>query len=131
MTTKMVDSNARYLDTHEWAKQQGDDIFTIGLSGYAIEQLGEIVFIDMPTIGEQIQKDETFGILESFKATADLAAPLSGTVIAVNTAISDNPAILHKDAYDAGWLIKIQASEASQFETLMDADAYRTHLQSQ
>ena len=127
----MVDADARYLTSHEWAKKQDDGVFTVGLSGYAIEQLGDIVYMELPEVGKEFVAGEPFGIIESVKAASDMYAPLSGKVVEVNEAVSDGPDVLKTDAYNAGWLIKIEASDAGQFDGLMDADAYRTFLETE
>ena len=127
----MIDADARYLETHEWAKKQDGNVFTVGLSGYAIEQLGDIVYMELPEVGKEVVAGEPFGIIESVKAASDMYAPLSGKVVQVNEAIPDNPDMLKADAYNAGWMIKIEASDAEPFESMMNADAYRKFLQTE
>ena len=127
----MIDADARYLETHEWAKKQDGNVFTVGLSGYAIEQLGDIVYMELPEVGKEVVAGEPFGIIESVKAASDMYAPLSGKVVQVNEAIPDNPDMLKADAYNAGWMIKIEASDAEPFESMMNADAYRKFLESE
>ena len=127
----MIDADARYLETHEWAKKQDGNVFTVGLSGYAIEQLGDIVYMELPEVGKEVVAGEPFGIIESVKAASDMYAPLSGKVVAVHADVPDNPDMLKKDAYDGGWMIKIEASDAGQFEGMMDADAYRAFLETE
>ena len=124
----MIDADARYLKSHEWAKKQDGNVFTLGLSAYAIEQLGDIVYMELPEVGKEFGKDEPFGVIESVKAASDLYAPLSGKVVEINETIPDNPDMLKTDAYNAGWFVKIEATDASEFETLMDAAAYQTFL---
>ena len=127
----MIDADARYLKSHEWARKIDDATIAVGLSGYAIEQLGDIVYMELPDVGAEYRKDEPFGVVESVKSAADMYAPVSGRVVEVNSSIPDNPDILKKDAYDAGWLIKIEASDPSEFETLLDEAAYRKFLETE
>lgn len=126
----MIDPQARYLKTHEWAKKDGD-LFAVGLTTYAIEQLGDIVYMELPEAGKVLTRGDAFGIVESVKSASDMYAPLGGTVAAVNGQVADNPDMLKTDAYGAGWMIKIQPEDASQFESLMDAEAYRKFLETE
>ena len=127
----MIDADARYLQSHEWAKNETGNVFTIGLSAYAIEQLGDIVFMELPEVGREFKKEEPIGVVESVKTAADMYAPLSGKVVAVNEDVPDNPDALKTDAYNAGWLVKIEASDPSEFEALMDDAAYKKHLETE
>jgi len=127
----MVDPAARYLKSHEWAKRQSGSVFTIGLTAYAIEQLGDIVYLELPPVGKTLSKGDVFGVIESVKAASDMYVPLSGRVIEVNQSVPDSPDMLKKDAYSAGWLIKIEASNTAEFDDLMDADTYRKFLESE
>ena len=127
----MIDQEARYLESHEWAKRQGGTVFTVGLTAYAIEQLGDIVYMELPEAGTEVIAGESFGVIESVKSVSDMYAPISGTVVEANTDIPDNPDILKTDAYDAGWMIKIEASDPSEFEALMDDAAYKKFLETE
>ena len=126
----LIDPDAKYLKSHEWAKA-GGDVFTVGLTAYAIEQLGDIVYMELPEVGAEFTKDQPFGVVESVKSAADMNVPISGKVVEVNAEIPDNPDTLKADAYDKGWLIKIQASDAGEFDSLMDAEAYRSFLETE
>jgi glycine cleavage system H protein len=127
----MIDKNARYLESHEWAKKQGGNVFTVGLTAYAIEQLGDIVYMELPEVGTEVAAGESFGVIESVKSASDMYAPISGTVVGANTEIPDNPDILKTDAYDDGWMIKIEASDPAEFEALMDDAAYKKFLETE
>lgn len=127
----MIDKEARYLESHEWAKPQGGNVFTVGLTAYAIEQLGDIVYMELPEAGTEVTAGEPFGIIESVKSASDMYAPVSGTVVEANTDIPDNPDILKSDAYDTGWMIKIEASDADEFDDLMDSAAYKKFLETE
>ncbi|HOK97063.1 MAG TPA: glycine cleavage system protein GcvH [Anaerohalosphaeraceae bacterium] len=127
----LIDPQARYLKTHEWAKKQTGTIFTAGLTAYAVEQLGDIVYMELPEVGKELTAGQPFGIVESVKSASDMYAPLTGRVVAANTEIPDNPDTLKQDAYDKGWLIKIEAAKPAEFDELMDADAYRRFLETE
>ena len=127
----IVDADARYLETHEWAKKEDGDVFVVGLTAYAIEQLGDIVYMELPEVGKELAKGDAFGVIESVKSASDMYAPLSGEVVDVHADVPDNPDMLKKDAYGGGWLIKIKASDAAAFDGLMDAAAYQKFLETE
>lgn len=127
----MIDPEARYLRTHEWAKEEDDGVFLIGLSSYAVEQLGDIVYMELPEEGDTVEQGGTFGVVESVKAASDLYAPLGGEILEVNQAVADNPDLLKEDPYEEGWLIKIKATNPSEFEDLMDAKEYKRFLETE
>ena len=126
----LIDPDAKYLKSHEWAKAEGG-VFTVGLTAYAIEQLGDIVYMELPEAGAEFSKDEPFGVVESVKSAADMNMPLSGKIVEANTEIPDSPDVLKTDAYDKGWLIKVEASDPSELDALMDAEAYRAFLETE
>ena len=127
----MVEADALYLKSHEWIKEQESNIFSVGLSAYAVKQLGDIVYVKLPKVGRELGKDEPFGVIESVKSVVDISMPLSGKIVEVNMTIPDNPAMLSKDAYDAGWLIKIEAAKPAELDTLIDAAAYQKFLETE
>ena len=112
----------RYTDEHEWARLSGD-IARIGVSDYAQDQLGDIVFVELPAVGDTIAKGEVFGTLESVKAVSELYLPLSGEVVAVNTALTDAPELINQDPY-AAWIIEVRPSDAGEYDLLLTAAAY-------
>lgn len=120
--------NARFTESHEWATLDGD-ILTLGVTDFAIEHLGDIVFVDLPEPGTDLSKGETALEIESVKAVAEVYAPLDGVVEAVNEGLGDDPAPLAADPYGAGWLIRIKTSDTSPYEGLMDLAAYEKHLE--
>lgn len=126
----MIDPQAKYLKSHEWAKKEGN-VFAVGLTAYAIEQLGDIVYMELPEVGKTLNQGEMFGVVESVKSASDMYCPIAGKVVQVNSGICDNPDTLKKDAYDNGWLIKVESSDAAQFDGLMDANAYRVFLETE
>jgi glycine cleavage system H protein len=120
--------NARFTESHEWATLDGD-IVTLGVTDFAIEHLGDIVFVDLPEAGTELGKGDTALEIESVKAVAEVYAPVDGVIEAVNEGLGDDPAPLASDPYGAGWLVKIKASDTSAFEGLMDLAAYEKHLE--
>ena len=112
----------RYTDEHEWARISGD-IARIGVSDYAQDQLGDIVFVELPAVGDTIAKGEVFGTLESVKAVSELYLPLSGEVVAVNTALTDAPELINQDPY-AAWIVEVRSTNAGEYDQLLSAAAY-------
>jgi len=119
----MFPENLKYLSSHEWALIDGDTA-TIGISDFAVKQLSDLVFIDLPELGSDISAGQTFGEVESVKAVSDLYAPLSGQVIEVNSHVADNPESLSEDPFGRGWLIKIKVTNNAEVDSLLDAIAY-------
>jgi glycine cleavage system H protein len=115
----------RYLDSHEYFRLDGD-IATIGISEFAVDQLGDIVFLELPEIGEAIAVGETFGTIESVKAVEELNSPISGTVIERNEALIDSPEQVADDPYGEGWFLKVRINDPVEIEDAMTADEYRT-----
>ena len=112
----------RYTDEHEWARITGDTA-RIGVSDYAQDQLGDIVFVELPAVGDTLAKGEVFGTLESVKAVSELYLPLSGEVVAVNTALTDAPELINQDPY-AAWIIEVRPTDAGEYDQLLSAAAY-------
>lgn len=112
----------RYAESHEWVKIDGD-IATIGISDYAQHALGDIVYVDMPEVGDEIAAGDVFGAVESVKAASDLICPVSGEVVEVNEALEDAPEMVNADAFK-NWIIKVRISDAAEYDALLDAAAY-------
>ncbi len=113
----------RYTKEHEWAKLEGD-IATVGITNYAATQLGDMVYVDMPSVGATVAQGDSMGALESVKAAADFYSPLAGEVTARNERLLDEPGVLNSDPFGEGWFAKIKMSDSAEFEALMDAAAY-------
>lgn len=113
----------RYTKDHEWAVADGD-LIKIGISDYAQDQLGDIVYVELPEKGTVLEQDDEFGTIESVKAVSELFVPMAGEVMEINTALEENPERVNDDPYGGGWLIKIKAVDAGQFDQLMDRQAY-------
>jgi glycine cleavage system H protein len=127
----MIDKQARYLATHEWAKQGPGNLITVGLTAYAIEQLGDIVYLELPQVGKVLNKGDVFGVIESVKSASDMYSPVSGKVAAINVGLPDNPDLLKTEAYGKAWMIQIEPADCAEFGSLMDADAYEKFLQTE
>lgn len=115
-----------YSESHEWVKRDGN-VAIIGVSDYAQSELGDITYVDMPGVNDEVVAGEEFGALESVKTAADLVSPVSGTVVAVNNAVEDDPALINADAY-TNWIIKVEMSDSSELDSLLTASAYESTL---
>ena len=113
----------KYSETHEWVKVEGD-IATVGVTDFAQSEMGDITYVDMPEVDDEVSKDEEFGALESVKASSDLVCPVSGTVVENNAALEDAPELINQDPYE-NWIIKVKISDPAELEGLMDAAAYQ------
>ena len=122
-----IPDGLRYTSEHEWVESRGDGIVRIGITDYAQDALGDVVFVDLPSLGSQVSSGEMFGEVESTKSVSEIYAPLAGTVVAVNEDLADNPALLNEDPYGQGWICEIRTDAA--LEDLLDADGYRRLLE--
>ena len=120
-------SDLKYHPEHDWARVDGD-VATCGITWYAQEQLGEVVFFDPPEVGATVTKDEPYAEVESVKAVSDVIAPLSGEIVEVNEGLADEPEKINEDPYGDGWLVKVRLSEPSEVEELLDREAYEGSL---
>ena len=119
-----IPENLKYTSEHEWIRQEGD-IAYVGITDYAQEQLGDIVFVDIQTEGETLAAGDTFGTIEVVKTISDLFIPVAGEVLEQNEALADQPELVNKDPYGEGWLIKIKPAADADFDSLLDAEAYK------
>lgn len=117
-------TNVKYTNEHEWIRLEGEEAY-VGITDYAQTQLGDIVFVDVPTEGETLEKGETFGSIEVVKTVSDLFLPVGGEILEVNPALEENPELVNKDPYGEGWIIKIKPTDVSEAEELLDAEAYK------
>jgi glycine cleavage system H protein len=120
--------DCRYADSHEYARAEGD-LVRVGISAYAVDQLGDIVFVDLPEVGASISQGKGFGTVESVKAVEDLVAPVSGVVEARNEAMLAGPEELQNDPYGEGWLLLVRAADAAELNSLMDASTYQAKVE--
>jgi glycine cleavage system H protein len=119
----MVPTDLRYTKDHEWVRVEGDEA-TIGITQYAADQLGDIVFVELPDTGRTLEQFATFGVVESVKAVSDLFAPLAGEVVATNDALTATPELVNGDPYGAGWMLRVRVSDTGQLDELLDPGAY-------
>ena len=120
----------KYTREHEWARKKAGNV-VIGITEFAQDQLGDVVFVELPSIGDPVKKGESFGVVESTKAVSELFAPLSGKVVEVNDPLTDAPETINEDPYEEGWMITIQPSDPAELDQLMDAKAYKAFVEEQ
>lgn len=121
------DPDVKYQKSHEWARKEGA-LFTIGITDYAQDSLGDVVFVELPEVGKVVKKGEAFGVVESVKAASDVYAPLSGTIVEVNSKLKNDPALVNKEPFGGGWFVKIQASNSSEYEELLSSTEYEAFV---
>ncbi len=121
-------ADRKYAETHEWIKMEGD-LAVIGISDYAQDALGDVVFVELPKVGATFNARAAFGVVESVKAASDIYAPISGTVAAVNEKLSNAPETLNKDALGEGWIVKLRPSNPSEMDNLLDAASYKKKIE--
>lgn len=119
----MVPTDRRYTKDHEWVRVAGD-VATVGITGYAAEQLGDVVFVELPEVGRSLDQFAPFGVVESVKAVSDLYAPVGGEVTATNGELAGAPELVNQDPFEAGWMIRVKVAANEQVEALLDAAAY-------
>ena len=129
MAEESYPDELKYHAEHDWARIEGDEA-TFGITWYAQDALGEVVFFDPPEVGASVTKDEAYAEVESVKAVSDVFAPLSGEIVEVNDALADSPEKVNQDPYGDGWMVKIRLTDPSEVDQLMDVNAYRELLQS-
>jgi len=118
----------KYTEEHEWVMVEGD-VVTIGITDFAQDQLGDVVFVELPEVGEQLQSGKPFGVVESVKAVSDVYAPVTGEVVEVNDNLPEDPEMINNSPYDEGWMLKIKLSDPTQLDELMDVDAYQAFIE--
>lgn len=118
-----IPKELKYSKTHEWLRIEGDEAF-VGVTEFAASQLGDVVFVEVETIEENLKQGEAYGSIEAVKTVSDTYMPIDGEVLELNPAVEDDPAVVNKDCYGEGWLVKIKISDASQIDGLLDAEAY-------
>ncbi|MBH0011292.1 glycine cleavage system protein GcvH [Pseudoalteromonas sp. NZS100_1] len=119
-----IPSELKYAPSHEWVRSEGDGIFTVGISEHAQELLGDMVFVELPEVGDEVDAGEDCAVAESVKAASDIYAPISGEIVAINEELEDSPETVNSDAYGDGWLFRIKASDESELDNLLDAEGY-------
>lgn len=122
-----LDPKARYAKTHEWARWEGEEI-VCGISDYAQESLSDIVYVELPEVGDTLTQGDTFGVVESVKAASDLYMPMGGEVTAINETLEDQPELVNQDPYGKGWMIRFRPTEPAEFDDLMEPEAYEAFV---
>jgi glycine cleavage system H protein len=122
-----VPETLRYTADHEWLRPESDEA-VVGITAYATEELGDIVFVELPTVGRRLQQGEAFGVIESVKTASDLYAPLAGEVLAVNEALGAQPELVNAEPYGAGWMVRLRPDDPAAISALLDASAYRAQI---
>jgi len=117
-------SELRYASSHEWARLESDGTLTVGITDHAQTQLGDVIYAEVPEVGQVLSAGDEAGVVESVKAASDIYSPVSGEVIAVNTGLEDEPELINNEPYDGGWFFKLQPSDLADLEELMSADEY-------
>ena len=119
-----IPTNLKYAESHEWIRVENNEAF-VGITDFAVSELGDVSFIEIETEGENLNKGEVFGTIEAVKTVTDVNMPISGTVLEVNQAVLDSPELLNNDPYGEGWLIKISVSDVSELDSLLDSEGYK------
>ncbi|BBB26877.1 glycine cleavage system protein GcvH [Amphritea japonica] len=119
-----IPSNYRFAPSHEWILDNGDGTVTMGVSDHAQELLGDVVFVELPEVGREVDAGEEFSLVESVKAASDIYAPVGGEIIAINEALEDEPETVNSEPFEGGWIVKIKLADAAELDKLLDAEAY-------
>ncbi|RME89336.1 MAG: glycine cleavage system protein GcvH [Candidatus Hydrogenedentota bacterium] len=125
-----IPEDLQYTEEHEWVQFTSEDEVVVGITDYAQDSLGDIVFVELPEANSEVEKGSSVATIESVKAVSDIYAPLSGTITAVNEAVTSDPGIINKSPYEEGWLFKIKVSNPAEKEELLTAEAYKNHIES-
>ena len=126
----MFPTELKYMESHEWAKREGD-VITVGVSDYAQQEIQDVVYVELPEIGQKLEQKQEFGVIESVKAAFDIYAPASGEVVDINKELEDTPECINEDPYGAGWIVKIHLSDPGELNKLLSVDEYRAKLEAE
>ena len=124
-------SNLKYTKEHEWARLESDGSITVGITEHAQDSLGDVVFVELPEVGDELESEDKFGVVESVKTVSDLFSPCAGVIVAINEALEDEPELVNSAAYKAGWMVRIQPTDANVMDELMDAAAYDAFVEAE
>ncbi|WP_026958877.1 glycine cleavage system protein GcvH [Aliagarivorans taiwanensis] len=122
-------ADLRYTNSHEWVRSEGDGVYTIGITAHAQELLGDMVFVDLPDVGDDLDAGDDCAVAESVKAASDIYAPISGSVVAINEELEDSPELVNSDAFGDGWLFKLKASDEGELDDLLNAEDYAASIE--
>ncbi|MCH8493412.1 MAG: glycine cleavage system protein GcvH [Idiomarina sp.] len=123
-----VPNELKYAPSHEWIRAEGDGVYTVGITEHAQELLGDMVFVELPEVGDNVAAGDDVAVAESVKAASDIYAPIAGEVLAVNEELEDSPELVNSDPYGDGWLFKLKADDESELESLLDAEGYAASI---
>lgn len=126
-----IPSDLKYTKTHEWIRDEGDGVITVGISDHAQELLGDLVFIELPEVGAELEEGGECAVVESVKAASDVYCPVAGEVVEVNEDLVDAPETINEDAYDKGWMFRLKVVDGASLDDLMDAEAYTEHAEAE
>ena len=124
-----IPTDLRYATTHEWVRPEGDGVFTVGISDHAQDLLGDMVFVELPDVGDAVSTGDDVAVAESVKAASDVYAPITGEVVAVNEDLDGSPELVNSDPYGDGWMFKVKADDAAEVDGLLDAEGYENSLE--
>ncbi|EGA68662.1 glycine cleavage system protein H [Vibrio sinaloensis DSM 21326] len=124
-----MDKTLKFADSHEWVRDNGDGTVTIGISEHAQEMLGDVVFVDLPEVEDEVEAGESFSLVESVKAASDIYAPITGEIVEINEELEDSPELINEEPYEGGWIVKVKMSDASELDNLKDADEYLNSIE--
>jgi glycine cleavage system H protein len=119
-----MDKTLKFTDSHEWVRDNEDGTVTIGISAHAQEMLGDVVFVDLPDVEDEVESGESFSLVESVKAASDIYSPVTGIIVEINEELEDTPELINEEPYDGGWIVKVKLSDPSELNDLRDADEY-------
>ena len=123
-----IPADLKYASTHEWVRDEGDGTFTVGISEHAQELLGDMVFVELPDVGDKVETGDDIAVAESVKAASDIYAPMTGEIVAINEDLEDAPETVNNDSYGDGWLFRIKADDSGELDNLLDANAYEASI---
>ncbi len=126
----MTPEGLHYTKDHEWARMDGD-LVVVGITHFAQDQLGDVVFVELPAVGRTLEAGQTFGVIEAVKTVSDLYAPIAGEIVEVNPALAEQPALVNQAPYEGGWMVKLKPSNPADLEHLLDAPAYKALIEAQ
>ncbi|KLN66647.1 MULTISPECIES: glycine cleavage system protein GcvH [Vibrio] len=124
-----MDKTLKFADSHEWVRDNGDGTVTIGISQHAQEMLGDVVFVDLPEVEDEVEAGESFSLVESVKAASDIYAPITGEIVEINEELEDSPELINEEPFEGGWIVKVKMSDASELDNLKDAEEYLNSIE--
>ena len=124
-----MDKTLKFTDSHEWVLDNGDGTATIGISEHAQEMLGDVVFVDLPDVEDEVEAGESFSLVESVKAASDIYSPITGEVVEINEELEDSPELINEEPYEGGWIVKVKLSNPSELDDLKDAEEYLSSIE--